>query len=165
MLCKNVPVQKRWTRRPAKRRPALRGSRKSIRKSRDCAINRRAVRACPGVTFRRLRRFFFAFHTDIALRRMPVLLFSRRGKQRSAQSPLQPTISAAPTKRRAIAPRRRNRRGAFPCGAAAAAHPRGRFFTVGLWSGLKRQAAALRRGALRYGGAASAIWSGQAESG
>lgn len=79
LLCKNVPVQKRWTRCPAKRRPALRGTRKSIRKRPDCAISRRAIRACPGVTFRRLRRFFFAFHTDIALRRMPVPFFHDAG--------------------------------------------------------------------------------------
>ena len=128
MLCKNVPVQKRWTRCPAKRRPALRGTRKSIRKRPDCAISRRAIRACPGVTFRRLRRFFFAFHTDIALRRMPVPFFHDAGNNAPSKARFNRyslcNLRSPDKTARHRPPRRRNKRGAFPCGAAAAAHPR-----------------------------------------
>lgn len=195
LLCKNVPVQRRWTRRPAKRRPALRGTHKSIRKRPDCAISRRAIRACPGVTFQRLRRFFFAFHTDIALRRMPVPFFSRRGKQRSVQGPLQPLQPLQPPQPRqngAPAPRAEEISGALSPAAlrqrrtrarqrpALSRRPRGRagvFYrrfmekskaasTASAPPAVRRRpAAALRCGALRHGGAASAIWSGQAESG
>lgn len=45
-------------------------------------------------------------------------------RPRPASTVTAAATSAAPTERRASAPRRRNKRGAFPCGAAAAAHPR-----------------------------------------
>ena len=134
LLCKNVPVQKRWTRRPAKRRPALRGTHKSIRKRPDCAISRHAIRACPGVTFRRLRRFADRGkappggtdgHCSPAYA-CPLFFTTRETtlRPRPATTVTDAATSAAPTERRASAPRRRNKRGAFPCGAAAAAHPR-----------------------------------------
>ena len=46
-------------------------------------------------------------------------------RPRAATTVTDAATSAAPTERRASAPRRRNKRGAFPCDAAAAAHPRG----------------------------------------
>lgn len=195
LLCKNVPVQKRWTRRPAIRRPALRGTRKSIRKRPDCAIGRRAVRACPGVTFRRLRRFFLRLSHRHCAPAYACPLFSRRGKQRSVQGslqPLQPLQPPQPRQNGAPAPRAEEISGALSPAAqrqrrtrarqrpALSRRPRGRtgvFYrrfmekakaasTASAPPAVRRRpAAALRRGALRHGGAASAIWSGQAESG
>lgn len=161
----------------------------------DCAISRRAIRACPGVTFRRLRRFFLRLSHGHCAPAYACPLFSRRGKQRSVQGslqPLQPLQPPQPRQNGAPAPRAEEISGALSPAAqrqrrtrarqrpALSRRPRGRtaFFTVGLWRRLKRLrrlqrrppsggglAAALRRGALRHGGAASAIWSGQAESG
>lgn len=76
---------------------------------RDPSLPRRYVSAASS--------FCFAFHTDIALRRMPVSLFSRRGKQRSVQGPLQTLQPPQPRQNGAPAPR------AFP----TPARPRGRF--------------------------------------
>lgn len=138
--------------------------------------------------------FCFAFHTDIALRRMPVPFFSRRGKQRSVQGPLQPLQTLQPPQPRqngAPAPRAEEISGALSPAAqrqrrtrarqrtALSRRPRGRtgvFYprfmekakaasTASAPPAVRRPAAALRCGALRHGGAASAIWSGQAESG
>ena len=122
-------------------------------------------------------------------------LFSRRGKQRSVQGPLQPLQTLQPPQPRqngAPAPRaeeisgalspaaQRQRRTRAGLRSALPRRPRGRtgvFYrrfmgkakaasTASAPPAVRRRpAAALRRGALRHGGAASAIWSGQAESG
>lgn len=122
--------------------------------------------------------FCFAFYTDIALRRMPVLLFSRRGEQRFAQSPLPTYNLRSPDRTARHRPAQKNRRSAFPLRRSGSGAPARAFFYRRFMERAKaastasappavrrRPAAALRRGALRHGGAASAIWSGQAESG
>ena len=122
-------------------------------------------------------------------------LFSRRGKQRSVQGslqPLQPLQPPQPRQNGAPAPRAEEISGALSPAAqrqrrtrarqrpALSRRPRGRTGVVyrrfmekakaastasAPPAVRRRPAAALRRGALRHGGAASAIWSGQAESG
>lgn len=167
LLCKNVPVQTRWTRRPAIRRPALRGTHKSIRKRPDCAISRRAIRACLGVTFRRLRRFASPFTRTLrsgvclspffhdAENNAPSKARYRRCNLRSPDKTARqrPALSRRPRGRAGVFYRRFMEKA--KAASTASAPPAVR----------RRPAAALRRGALRHGGAASAIWSSQAESG
>lgn len=113
-------------------------------------------------------------------------------RPRPASTVTASATSAAPTKRRAIAPRAEEISGALSPAAqrqrrtrarqrpALSRRPRGRagvFYRRFMEKAKaasaasappavrRRPAAALRCGALRHGGAASAIWSGQAESG